>query len=207
MSESQEEIKQSISYRDCVLKNINKNGELIKPPELNTNTNLNLNKVLPPPGLEINPNKIIKVPPGFNTIDTDINANTDQIGFIVKDKIKDKIYYDDCSDIERQKFIRKIGPKLPKSSYPRLDAEINKIRALSSFKNNLIEHVIRYFKAHKIYHGGKLKYIRRQMMNHFPNWFFKLNNEGKVIDFIPQEPLVIAISVSIFPHKTETVVD
>lgn len=86
---------------------------------------------------------------------------------------------------------RKIGLKLNETRYPMLDHEINKIRALSSFKNNLIEHIIRYFKSHKIYHGGKLKYIRRQMMNHFPNWFFKLNIEGKVVDFIPQAPLQI----------------
>lgn len=80
--------------------------------------------------------------------------------------------------------------------YPILDNEINKIRALSSFKNNLIEHIMRYFRSHKIYHGGKLKYIRRQISNHFTNWFFKANMDGNVVNFIPLKPLEVQINLN-----------
>lgn len=159
MSESHKElpIAQPISYRDCLLRNINKPAEKIpvyKQIKM---------AVKPPPGLSPPPG--LAPPPGLEHL-----VETEE---------------------QPEKILRKISPKLPKSPYPTLDYEINKIRALSSFKNNLIEHIIRYFKAHKIYHGGKLKYIRRQMMNHFPNWFFKLNIEGKVTDFLPQAPLEI----------------
>jgi len=80
-----------------------------------------------------------------------------------------------------------IGPEVvkPTAVYPVLDNELNKIRALSSFKNNLVEHLIKYFRSHKLYNSGKLKYIRTQMYNHFPNWFFNLNNKGLIQDFIP----------------------
>lgn len=75
--------------------------------------------------------------------------------------------------------------------YPILDEELNKIRALSSFKNNLVEHLIKYFRSHKLYNSGKLKYIRTQMYNHFPNWFFNLNNKGLIDNFIPVGPMEI----------------
>lgn len=79
-----------------------------------------------------------------------------------------------------------------KRTYSKLDLELNKNRALSSFKNNLINRIIRYLREkHKMFNVGKLKYTRAQMYNHFPNWFFKLNNEGAIIDFIPQIPFKI----------------
>ena len=75
--------------------------------------------------------------------------------------------------------------------YSILDQELNKIRALSSFKNILVEHLIKYFRSHKMYNNGKLKYIRTQMYNHFPNWYFNLNNKGQIVDFLPIAPLEI----------------
>ena len=75
--------------------------------------------------------------------------------------------------------------------YVILDGELNKIRALSSFKNILVEHLIKYFRSHKMYNNGKLKYVRTQMYNHFPNWFFNLNNKGQIVNFLPTGPLDI----------------
>lgn len=75
--------------------------------------------------------------------------------------------------------------------YMILDGELNKIRALSSFKNILVEHLIKYFRSHKMYNNGKLKYVRTQMYNHFPNWFFNLNNKGQIVNFLPTGPLDI----------------
>lgn len=80
---------------------------------------------------------------------------------------------------------------IPINKYPDLTREINKIRSLSSFKNNLIEHIIRYCKSHKICHTKQLKYIRRQMLNHFTNWFFNLNLLGDIVNFIPIKPFEI----------------
>lgn len=75
--------------------------------------------------------------------------------------------------------------------YEILDSELNKIRALSSFKNILVENIMRYLRSHKLYNNRKLEYIRTQMYNHFPNWFFNLNNQGKIVNFVPTDYLEV----------------
>ena len=83
---------------------------------------------------------------------------------------------------------KKIKP-LEKQMYPLLDLEINKIKALNIFKRRLIHNILKYFRYHQVF--DRKRYIERQMYNLFPNWFFQLNMDGKIIDFTPQAPLVV----------------
>lgn len=110
----------------------------------------------------------------------------------------DQLSYRDCllQNLSNDKESPSIEPlsqisKRTNNTYFKLNQEVNLIRALSSFKNNLVEHIIRYFRAHQFYNQAKLKYIRIQMYNHFPNWFFNLNLKGQLKGFIPQAPLEI----------------
>lgn len=164
-----------LSYRDCLLLNLPDNSQsIINLSQKNTicnnidlynihhnNINHNINDNL------------------YNNIDNITQLNTYDVNII----------NDDNSDDDEEIIInmsRLLEPKLEHSNYKLLDRELNKIRALSSFKNNLVEHIIRYFRSHKFYNHSKLKYIRTQMYNHFPNWFFNLNMIGQIIDFLPQ---------------------
>jgi len=125
---------------------------------------------------------LLNLPDTNNILTNNITTNN----FIFNDvRINDKFIDDD------EPMTRFLGPKMEHSTYSLLDIELNKIRALSSFKNNLVEHIIRYFRSHKFYNNCKLKYIRTQMYNHFPNWFFKLNMIGKIINFIPIAPFEV----------------
>lgn len=67
-------------------------------------------------------------------------------------------------------------------SYFNLNYEISKINALTIFKDNLIKNIIKYFRFHGVYEDKK---IEKQLLNQFPNWFFKLNIDNKIKEFLP----------------------
>jgi hypothetical protein len=123
------------------------------------------------------PTPIIK-PVNVDIVDQDVNLADYKHVLNIKERVESLEYKED-------EVIVKTG------RFPVLDSELNKIRALSSFKNNLVEHLIKYFRSHKLYNSGKLKYIRTQMYNHFPNWFFNLNNLGRIQEFLPIGPMEV----------------
>lgn len=69
--------------------------------------------------------------------------------------------------------------------YQELNRELNKIKALDIFKTALIDHIIKYYISHNVTDLHLLNAIKRQMTNNFTNWFFNMNIEGKLLDFIP----------------------
>jgi hypothetical protein len=92
----------------------------------------------------------------------------------------------DYYTIERPRIIIK---PLEKQIYPELDNEINKIKALNIFKRRLIHNILKYFRYHKLF--DRKRYIERQMYNHFTNWFFQLNLDNDIENFIPLKPFEI----------------
>lgn len=73
------------------------------------------------------------------------------------------------------------------AKYQELNREINKIIALDIFKKKLINNIIKYFAYHNVKNQNLLFNIKKQMNNNFPNWFFNMNNKGKIKKFIPLE--------------------
>jgi len=197
-----------LSYKDCLLQNIEKSS--IEESSIESNQTPSGMMIRSPPGLTI-PTKL-KIESLINnqitvaTFPTILATRSENLVTSSPINLETSLK----TSVVKSLVTSLVTTQLMNRRYPLLDSELNKNRALSSFKNNLINRIIRYLREkHKMFNTGKLKYTRSQMYNHFPNWFFMINMTGKVNQFVPEAPFDIQINLDYIlkenglPKKTD----